>query len=122
MEVPELAFQLNVECSCELDELAAWFKNQWVDLNIDWHTSGQSGSTQDNWIEFGKSRDYDPNLIQTEKGWFHYRYHILVAPKRKPSPTMADFQKQVEFARLLKQRFTEKDCLVKVNADFEDMV
>jgi hypothetical protein len=122
MEVPELTFQLNVQCYCELDELASWFKNEWIDLNIEWRSSGRVGTTEDNWIEFGKSPHYDPNLIHNEDGWFHYRYHILVASRLQLPLTTSDLHRQIEFAHLLKQRLTEKGCLVKVNADFENMV
>lgn len=122
MEIPDLTFRLNVECNCSLDEFMNWFRDDWTDLNIEWNTSKKAGSTLTNWIEFGENGDYNPDLIESEDGWYYYHYYILAARKGKPPRTKTDFEDQLEFVRLLKERLGKKGCLVKVNASFEKIV
>lgn len=117
MNVPELSFQLNINCETDFDSLRNWFREKWPDFNIEWQKSGV-GSTDENWIELDRNFEYDPHLVNTDNGWMYYPFIIRVFTKKNSSPTMDDFSKQVEFARSLKKRLEELGCTVRVDAEF----
>jgi hypothetical protein len=111
MEIPDLSYQLNVDCP-NYEALHRWFHEEWVDFGIEWRIYGQ-GSTPENWIEIQK---FHKNLASP------YPYYILVASRRNTAPdlNMADLNRQVDFTRLLISRLREKGCIVEFSGYFEE--
>jgi hypothetical protein len=110
MEIPDLSYQLNIDCEVSLEEFVKWFREEWTDLKITWRNpTARSGFTVDNWIELQKYHGADP-----------VPFYILVASRHNTSPSKSDFQRQIEFTRLLIARLKEKGCEVEFHGYFAE--
>ena len=123
MDIPDLSFWLNVNCSCDFSVFREWFHEEWVDFGIVWRIPDY-GETDDYRIELGLQSDRDPERVLEEGGWLYYPYYVFVTTRNNPDPTSADLEQRLRFARELIGRLRKKGCDVKFQGqrEFEDLL
>lgn len=123
MDIPDLSFRLNVNCSCDFSIFRKWFHEEWTDFGIAWRRAGY-GETDDYRVELGLKTFRDPERVSEEGGWFYYPYYVFVTTRHNPDPTSADLERQLQFARELIGRLRKKGCDVNFQGqrEFEDLL
>ena len=121
MDIPELSFQLNIDCEADFEVFKIRFRDICSDSVVEWQKSGV-GSSPENWIELERNFDYDPILKKGSDEWVHYPYIVHVFTKKNPSPNMEDFNNQLKFARFLIAEIKKLGYSVKLNAEFETLI
>nr|WP_281721982.1 hypothetical protein [Nitrosomonas nitrosa] len=125
MDIPDLSFWLNVNCSCTDPNFYTWFHEEWVDFGIVWRWSrATSGETDDYHIEYGANPNRDSERISEDDGGYYYPDYVFVTTRHNPDPTSADLERQLQFARELIGRLRKKGCDVKFQGqrEFEDLL
>jgi hypothetical protein len=100
---PDLAFIIKLNSHVTFENLKKWFSEEWQDLGIQWQRGCALGETEDNLVEI--EHGYEDAANRDTR-----YYMVTVIPKQDSVPTKKQIEDQIDFARRLMSKLSQKGC------------